>query len=57
MVDIPFNILEVVISEPTAGQAMGLMKFSTLQNDALPDEVRQAVREELGRRRARTGHN
>lgn len=43
--------------ELTAGQVIGLMKFSALQNDALPDEVRQAVREELGRRRAQTGHN
>ena len=43
--------------ELTAGQVIGLMKFSALQNDALPEEVRQAVREELGRRRAQTGHN
>ncbi len=43
--------------ELTAGQVIGLMKFSALQNDALPEEVRQAVREELERRRAQTGHN
>lgn len=43
--------------ELTAGQVIGLLRFSALQNDALPDEVRRAVREELGRRRAETGHN
>ena len=43
--------------ELTAGQVIGLLRFSALQNDALPDEVRQAVREELDRRRAETGHN
>ena len=41
----------------TAGQVIGLLKFSALQNDALPAEVKQAVREELERRRAETGHN
>ena len=43
--------------ELTAGQVIGLMKFSALHNDALPDEVRQTVREELWGRRAQTGHN
>ena len=43
--------------ELTVGQVIGLMKFSALQNDALPEEVRQAVREELEKRRAQTGHN
>ena len=43
--------------ELTAGQVIGLLRFSALQNDALPEEVRQAVREELGRRMAQTGHN
>ena len=43
--------------ELTAGQVIGLLRFSALQNDALPDDVSQAVREELARRRAETGHN
>ena len=29
--------------ELTAGQAIGLLRLSALQNDAPPDEVRQAV--------------
>ena len=41
----------------TAGQVIGLLKLSALQNDALPAEVKQAVREELERRRAEAGHN
>ena len=41
----------------TASQVIGLLKFSALQNDALPAEVKQAVRKELERRRAETGHN
>ena len=38
-------------------QVIGLLKFSALQNDALLEEVKRAVREELERRRAETGHN
>ena len=41
----------------TAGQVIGLLRFSALQNDALPEDVKRAVREELERRRAETGHN
>lgn len=43
--------------EMTVGQVIGLLKLSALQNDALPDEVRRAVRDELGKRRAETGRN
>ena len=41
----------------TVSQVIGLLKFSGLQTDILPDEVKSAVRDELARRRDKTGHN